>query len=228
MPRTAYFGLLNLLDESHAAKVLLHAKRITPAMISVLQKLDPILRQAKFITITKRMMSVEAIEYYVNAVLRFCPNTNRQSVLHTLASIDKPGSIENWFAHWLSKAVLPPPPWTGNDRIQPISTITDMKAAAAEFRNCLNNRIASAVFNEKYYYVYRDGRDPIGVIELSNDRLAGWVISEIKGQDNRKLPSAVRSKIINEFAAIGIRQLPRFDVLPESFSPDFWDDACLN
>jgi hypothetical protein len=163
------------------------------------------------------------MEFLVGAVLRMRSDASREAVLQSLGSVGTAEALERWFCGWIEKADFPPPPWQGNDIIVPLRSRREMHAAARAMQNCLQGKVVPVIMGAKYYYVRRS--DPLAVIELLNDRLAGWVVTEMKGIENRPLPINLAARIREEFKAAGIGPMPPFEGMPRGMNPLYWLSA---
>jgi hypothetical protein len=220
MSGSAYLRLIVLLEEPRAAKVLWHADRLTPNMITLLQRVDPALRRSKFVGWLAVPRAVEVVDYLIAAILRARPDVERQQLLSSLARVGSASSLETWCVRWLSKAALPDPPWPGIELLRPLRTVGELKATGRRFQNCLAAKIGSVLARRRYYYVWIG--PPGAVCELVNDPLIGWSVGEINGCQNTQLASRLVKKVEATFASHGIRKRPDFMTLPDHVDITTW------
>lgn len=216
----AYVDLINLLEEPRAAKVLFHADSINANTIGLLTRLDPALRRPRLIALLRVPRASSTVEFLIEAILRIRSDVPRQAVLVSLGSVGTAEGLEKWFCGWIEKAEFPTPPWSGNEIIVPLRTIREMRQTARLMRNCLQAKVVSVISGATYYYLRHADRP--AVIELVNDRLAGWVVSDMKGMQNERLSTGLTSRIRDEFKAGGIGSMPGFDRLPGGVNPLYW------
>ena len=133
----------------------------------------------------------------VIAILR-C--TNIEITQEEIDSATKDMTNINQLAKWLVRKIknitFPAPPWEGNENIKPIRSAGELKNRADEFRCCINSYRADIAVGLSYFYVCTQ---PLAVIEIKNDILYGWVITEIQGVENVEISTTEQHKIAKEF-----------------------------
>ena len=217
---SSYIDLLKLLDDPHAAKVLFHADRINSNMIGLLRRLDPKLRRGRLVGLLKVPRATATIDFLINAISRIRPDVPRQAVLESLSTVSTAAELEKWFCGWIEKGTFPAPPWDGNESLVPLKSVREMHRAAQLLRNCLRNRVVPVIAGVRYYYLHR--RQPLITVELVNDRLAGWLVHDMRGVGNKRVSAALAARIGEQFKAGGIGSLPKFDRLPRGLDPNYW------
>lgn len=216
----AYVNLITLLEEPRAAKVLFHMDGISANTIALLTRLDPALRKPRLIALLRVPRAAAIVEFLIEAILRHRSGVSRQAVLASLGSVGTAEGLEKWFCGWIEKTEFPSPPWNGNDVCVPLRTIHEMRQTARLMRNCLQAKVVSVISGASYYYLRRG--DPLSVVELVNDRLAGWMVSDMKGMENQRLPLRLASRIRDEFKTAGIGSMPGFERMPRGLNPYYW------
>lgn len=215
-----YLLLFDLLREPRAARVLWHVGRITPDLLALLHRLDPILRVRSFTAYLKTPKAVAGIEYLVAIVLKLDPGLDRVAVLRSLATVTSSQSLETWFTHWLSRSPFPTPPWAGNETLRPLTSAAELFSVALSFRNCLKGRLCNVLGGTAYYYVRTE--PPSVVVELIKDPLGLWVLGTIEGVARKKIPHPIIRDLEQQLEGVGYRRVPDFAALPDSVNPMTW------
>lgn len=105
------------------------------------------------------------------------------------------------------KLPFPPPPWDGDDKIRPLRSRREMKAAGRALDNCVkrqsNDYALKALSGYGYLYLCEDAP---AMIEVVRDVFFGWMVSDIKGPQNESLSPAERLEIRRAFHNAGFCQ----------------------
>jgi len=118
---------------------------------------------------------------------------------------------------------LPPAPFVGVGRLRPLTTKTEIRQAAARFRNCLRTRIPLILRGEAAIYEWA-GTNPV-CVEIQLDALHGWALSEARRADNAPVPEPDRSAIVADLKAMGVhvgRTSAHLRNCLENASEDWW------
>jgi hypothetical protein len=167
----------DLLREPMAARVLWHVERITPDLLTLLDRLDPIVHKGAFVAFLKTPKAAEVIDHLLAIVLRWDPSPNRVAVLPSLAAVASPQAFENWFARWLERCPVSAAA-LGRHRNPAAADLGGRTVRHAfVFQNCLKSRLGRILASAAYYYVGIE--HPVTVIELARAPLAGWMLGEI-------------------------------------------------
>lgn len=216
----AYINLINLLEEPRAAKVLFYTDNISSNTIGLLMRLDPALRKSRLIDLLRVPRAAAITEFLVEAVLRIRSDVSREAVIGSLGSVGTAEGLEKWFCNWIEKGGFPSPPWDGNELCVPLRTVREMNETARLMKNCLRAKVVSVISGMNYYYLRRS--EPLTVVELFNDRLAGWIVSDMKGMENGRVSMNLTSRIRDEFKSGGVGVMPSFDGIPRGLNPLYW------
>jgi len=210
MAADRYGDLIDLLREPAAAKVLRHAKRITPLTIHTLKSLDPIYRNAAVLANLRSDDDISELKYVIAVAKRFQPTATDREMARSLDHYLKKrpiehgyrtGSMTQWVGRRLRKSKFPTPPWEGTNSIRPLKSIAEIGRIAQEFRNCIADSIPSIIVDSKHYYVYRGRINAI--ISLERDPALGWGVGEILGQGNRQVSGDLSAEIRRAFGKAG-------------------------
>lgn len=119
-------------------------------------------------------------------------------VLKSIRRIKTLKELTSWLQHHVMSMAFPPPPWTGNDWIKPVVSVTALKEASLRFKNCSYGYKRSVLLGNYYFYISDRGPAIIGV-EL--DPIVGWRIDDITGPHNQKPDKSVLEEIRPALAA---------------------------
>jgi hypothetical protein len=82
---------------------------------------------------------------------------------------------------------------------------TELVRVAKTFKNCLSGFVAEALKGEHQYYVWSKKDAPEVVACIQNEAPFGWFLSEMKLQDNRRVPSALNRELKSLLEHCGVR-----------------------
>jgi hypothetical protein len=221
MASDRYDDLIDLLREPAAAKVLCHIGRIKPRIISNLKQLDPAYRNNTIVANLCSDDDISELRYAVAVARRFQPAATDRELARSLVQYYRKhppehpgwrtGSLGEWLGRRLRKFGVPTPPWEGTDVIVPLKTVTEIHHAAAEFRNCIADKVASVVVGSRCFYVYR-GKVK-AVIALDHDPAMGWGVGEILGKENRQVAGHIDNEIRTSFGKAGFGEYKGWEML---------------
>ena len=131
-----YRGLLRLLSDPNAAKVLRHAERVEPEMVEQLAVLPPALTGAARLIARLERRQVELL---IEAYEALCFQSGKARAEAVVARWSRFETSKTLFA--AVKADLCPepalPPRAGGFRLRPLTSKRDFAQAARRYRNCM-------------------------------------------------------------------------------------------
>lgn len=93
-------------------------------------------------------------------------------------------------------ATFPPPPWQGTERLVPLSSHSQLMAAAVAFKNCLSHYRGDICRGERYFYRFGD----VAIVEFEVVSGIGWEVACYLGKRNALLSGENRLKLEAELA----------------------------
>jgi hypothetical protein len=221
--RDRYLDLIDLLREPAAAKVLRHMDRIKPQTIKALKALEPVYRTPAIVETLEDEDTIQCARYVIAVAKRFRPAATDQEIARSFNQFMKSRdrqrreyggqfALGEWLCQRLEKTSIPAPPWAGTDKLRPLTTMGQIRDAAAEFENCIAQRTASIITGVRYYYVFR-GKVP-AVVSIEHDHGLGWAVGEILGKQNRQVPQSISEEIKRLFRQeVGFGECQGWDML---------------
>jgi hypothetical protein len=206
LPRRQYDELIRTLLDPQLRQLLHECPKISPEELAIIAHFDePILAAASLRKLAK--VGAELFDYVLAVLRRHRPDLDDVGLVALLRDLGRADDLSAWLRRALRQAGLPPPPWDGTETIRPLRTVAEIHLAGVELRNCLfdDDRSLSAVLGQCYYYrVY--GRYGSAVVSVAFDPLlGGWRIESYRGPANAPLKPAAQRRILEAFAAAGIK-----------------------
>lgn len=189
-----YLDLWELYHDDNARKVLHHLKTIGEFQVRVLLALEPAYARYSIVRRLKDRESLSTALLAIRIVQSQRPDLTDLDISHSLGTcLNADGSISDWLNRLLKKVEFPSPPWPGTNRLIPVANHKQVAACAEEFNNCLVDEINSVLCGQRYFYHWSEDRGAI--VAFENDSFLGWVVGEIKGKNNNRVPNSVLRKI---------------------------------
>ncbi len=205
-----YRKLVDLLNDSVAAKFLHHAPSITEPMITGLHNLPPVLRSTAIIDIFNGIsgMSRFADGIRILASRLAMPFDNLATQIGTL---DQPSQVVAEIKRIVESLPLPatvlPNEIGGFRRIDSVANIRDL---AKKWENCLNSCLLGV--NDGTAAIYLSDRLEAVCYVCRYGRL-GWFLQQTKGPQNVTIEINQLLQIHNSFASVGIHTLSMIEAI---------------
>lgn len=197
----AYRGLMRLLADPKAAKVLRHAERIEQEMVEQLAVLPPPLAGAAALAMRLDRRQVELLIEAYEALCFQSGETHAAVVAARWSRFETPKAL---FA--AVKADLCPeparPPRAGGFRLRPLTSKRDFAQAARRYRNCMVDQTPFAASGWSAYYEWTGA--PGAIVEIGRDHIFGWRLEQARLADNEPVPYELREQIVSELALMGV------------------------
>jgi hypothetical protein len=224
LPRAYYDHLVAAWSDPARRKLISQCARISPGEIETIALFDQPLQAASARAIKK--IGAELFDYVLGVVRRHRPDLDDIGLAAALRELKRGEDLAVWLRNVLGHADLPPPPWPGTETIVPLGAVTEIRATGLEFRNCLAGEDwwLSAVLGQRCFYRVSGPNGPAIVSVAFDPLLAGWRIESYRGPANAALKPAAERRLLEAFAAEGIRY---FGDYPRARALD-WADGFLN
>ncbi|MFN3856243.1 MAG: hypothetical protein ACK4RV_00720 [Caulobacter sp.] len=198
----SYGLLLKALADPARAKALRHASLITRADIDRLLAIpDPLVR-AGMVRLSLSDAQVALLSEAYNLILT---RSGPDAAARAVEAWGRAASVKALFERVGSDLVrdLPPHPFAGSAVLRPLRSKSDMRKAAARYRNCLaSHRIEFAASGEYAYFEWTT--NPGAIIEVTRDAIYGWRLSEAAIAGNDAVPKPLRRVLADDLRAIGV------------------------
>ncbi|MEM1194004.1 MAG: hypothetical protein AAGH42_11500 [Pseudomonadota bacterium] len=211
----SYIRALTFSKCPNTVKTLRHSPTITRRTLLDLQALPQVYRTAGVLSHMARNRHRHEVVFALAAVERIRPDLTPAQIVVSLKSA-KPGALSCWVRRHLQRARFPAPP-TGRlcddqgHAVSPLESYQALANAAREFDNCLRTYQGQVLRGQRYFYRYtaENNGKGVGIIELRQMPVVGWVIEEALGPNNNDLSGQDRLAIINLFAKADIIATPQ-------------------
>jgi hypothetical protein len=224
LSRCHYDHLVAAWSDPVRRKLLSQCPRISPREIEAIALVGQPLQAASARAIGK--IGAELFDYVMAVVRRHRPDLDDMGLAAALRELKRGEDLADWLRGVLRHADLPPPPWPGTETIVPLRAVGEIGATGLEFRNCLAGEDwwLSAVLRQRCFYRV-SGPDGPAIVSVAFDPLLGaWRIESYRGPANEPLKPAAERRLLEAFAAEGIRY---FGDYPRARALD-WADGFLN
>ena len=199
-PAEAYRQLVALLGEPQTCKLLHHADAITPEQVAAYSALTPALHRAGLAKVGLSSDQVILLAELHDALAARDGLHAADEAARQWAAADGIASIMQRAEASIRRPTLAVP-FADTPKLRALHTPADIDELSGRFRNCLST-LEYVGDPDWAYYEWRG--DPGVVIELHNDRLFGWTLSEAKGANNQSPPEEAREEIVSELRCLGV------------------------
>jgi hypothetical protein len=224
LPRAYYDHLVAAWSDRRGRRLLSQLSRLSLGEIEAAALVDQPLPAASARAIGK--IGAELFDYVLGVVRRHRPDLDDMGLAAALRELKRGEDLAVWLRNVLGHADLPTPPWPGTETIVPLRTVAEIRAIGLEFRNCLAGEDwwLSAVLGQRCFFRV-GGRDGPALVSVAFDPLLdAWRIESYRGPANTQLKPAPERRLLEAFAAEGIRY---FGDYPRARALD-WADGFLN
>jgi len=222
LPRRQYDELIRTLLDPQLRQLLHECSKISPKELAIIAHYnEPILAAASLRKVSR--IGVDLFDYVLAVLRRHRPDLDDISLVAVLRELGQTESLSAWLRRVLRHAGLPAPPWDGTETITPLRTVAEIHVTGVELRNCLfdDDRSISAVLGQCCYYRVSGRYGPAVVSIVFDALLGGWRIEAYRGPANARLKPAAERRILEAFAAAGIRH---FGDYPRERALEWCDD----
>jgi hypothetical protein len=197
-----YRRLLRLLAGHATGKLLRHRDRISVDELRALDLLPTPLLDSQVARLLTDETSAGLVAEAFEAIAK------RDGEAAALALAPRWGTADSLKA--LVEAVrldlepeLGPPPFAGSERLRPLATKAAIIDASARFKNCLRSQVHYACSGDSAFYEWVE--PPGAVLEITRDRLHGWILDQARLAENKPVPEPTRSAIVEDLQCMGVR-----------------------
>ena len=216
-----YRRLLKALEHPASRLFLAHASTIKTYHLQWLQDFPHEYFHWHILNTIEQASNYQQLRFMAEATAKFPESNLSTQQRYSLKQLKTFDQLRHWFQRQLLKITFPPPPWCGNESIQPVTTMKALKQAAYRFQNCIFEYGRAVMAGQRYFYVSDKGP---AVISLIKDPLIGWRIEEINGINNVSLGEDSITSITDHFAEAELHQHPiSFDT---SIDDGLWESVC--
>ena len=103
--------------------------------------------------------------------------------LEALQAVKSRGQLRSLIRSFLEQRGFPAPPWTGDDRLVPITTAADLARLGKRYGLCLQIYAQDCMSGERVFYTLKDPFCAIELIRLGD----GWRVGQIRAANNARL-----------------------------------------
>lgn len=194
-----YWKFWNTMHCAKAKKILAHATRIDPILVSILAELPPVLREARLVRNLRRPMEARVLASIGNDDLKAA------NLMQMLRNADERSDMYDKIVEFVEKSTrVPTPPQIDHELIRPILDVQQLSRTAKEFRNCLRSAVDEMVAGEAAFYVL-DGVEP--AVFSIEPRIGGYVITQIRGVRNAFVSDETKSLVRQAMTDSGLAVL---------------------
>lgn len=210
LPRGHYAALVRrLLAEPRLGRTLCQLGEVSVGRVAVALTLPPELARAPFVRRVPSVKSARACAALFDMAVK--DGRGRRDLAAALLRTRKWHQARDLLEESLTPKTLIAPPWPGDDRLKPVSTVSEVVALGHEFRNCLTHRADRwARDQDTAVYVYDGSPKAVCALVLEGGR---WRVSEFKGVHNKAVPPPARRDILARFADAGVAAGESMDAL---------------
>ncbi len=195
--KEVYLRLIESMNNLRLAKLLSHAKQVTPELITLLSKLPP---EFQLPNVSHLLQDQEtgsyAFDVLNNSIKRLDPG-ERRKVADSFRHVWSLEDLDDWHSKWewefLRNEPFPIPPISGTDRLRPLTNVDALIKEAGMMDNCLDTLIEDVLDGDMYFYHW-EGPEPATVM-LRSDCSYGWGLYGALGKHNEGLKYVTRQLI---------------------------------
>ncbi|MBB36673.1 MAG: hypothetical protein CME88_10330 [Hirschia sp.] len=202
--REDYAGLLSLVGDPHASRVLRHMSEIRPDQFAPMLALRPILRETHILAHVGNKVAAQDLDRAFTLALRMRGERAAPRIAERWNSARTRERLFEMASEDLAPDVFRPPE-PAPDLPPPFGRMTTRKmlhALALEFQNCLRDFTDDVARGRMAVYVWRDST-PAAVALIWD--AAGWRLAEAEAPDNEELDEATLRRIVEPLAQNGVR-----------------------
>jgi hypothetical protein len=196
-----YRGLLRLLTEHRAAKLLRHADTISADEVQALCQLPQLLLEGGLGRLQLNAYAAGLVAEALEGIRRRDGEAAAQAVAARWAAADGVPSLARIVRDDLDPP-MPPPPHPGTERLRPLVTKAALNDAAVRYQNCLRHHVRSAIGGHSAYYEWVE--PPGAVVHIMRDRLHGWALCEARLSENMPIAEPMRAAIIADLRSMNV------------------------
>lgn len=119
--------------------------------------------------------------------------------LAELRACARPAEFYRWL-RFRFELPFPPPPWPGDDLLEPVTSAEALKELGAEMRNCLAEQAIDVGRGTMYFYATRAEPRVVAGLELSGAR---WQVTEVLASRNRQPKPELRKAVLDRLVGAG-------------------------
>jgi len=183
--RADYVRFAGYLRQPTTAKVLAHAKHLSPAILRAIWLLPDWICSPNLLPILEEPGAVAVIKATFKGHLWDLSRELQRGVIKSLSRVKSLRELEErlqlWRERLLSRERFPQPPIPGNDRLRPLTSAAEMRREAREMRSCLHKLIAEVFEGAVYFYSWHGSERATVLVIHSPGKLAHL---EVKGRKN--------------------------------------------
>lgn len=190
-------------------RVVLGLGRISSHTVQVIDLLDPLLLDHRFIMQFREVADARKVTEAFHLIRSFSTTTDDEwgRMIEQVAADG--GKVVCMIRRWLERADLfPPPPFAGGEMLRPLGTASALIEAGKRFNNCLKTKI-HLVLSRRAAYFEHTGEVP-AIIEIAPLNADRWGIIGVYGINN----GSVSPRTVPTIAAPLIEQGVLHQIVP--------------
>lgn len=191
-----------LLADAKLVRALTHFPLLGPRRLAIVHALPNELVRVGFVSLVPNVREARDLALLFEGLEEL--DRSRGEVAQALLRCRTKEEVRERLRKLFVPRSLCPPPWPGDDRLQPVIDVADVKRLGVEFKNCMRS-VADDWALDRNTVVYRYTGVSSGVCAIERDDPFGWYVSDMRGVANKQLSRSVRCDIRDRFAAAGIR-----------------------
>ncbi len=194
--RADYVRLAGYLRQPKTAKVLAHARHLSPEILRAIWELPDWICLPNLLPILEKPEGVAAIKAAFRAHLWDLSRELKRGVVKSLSRVNSlrelKARLQTWRERLLSREPFPEPPIPGNDRLKPLSSSAEMQREAREMRSCLHKLITEVLDGAVYFYSWNGSERATVLVIHGSGELTHL---EVKGRRNADVSPDTISEI---------------------------------
>lgn len=203
--RDAVVNFLNATADPEIARCAAHVRRLSVEGLNAFGAIRAQWPGIKVLPRTLEVLSVspvsELIPDWLEEMPAEVPTQNLQSAFNELRYVRDEDEVYLWMAHMDEERILshyagmpfPKPPISGDNRLVPLTSCSDVEREARRMRNCLRTHIGKVFRREAYFYHWSAMEE--ATVELSRGPDGTWGLTEALARGNRPLSYRERESI---------------------------------
>ncbi|MBM0204433.1 hypothetical protein JNW90_16045, partial [Micromonospora sp. STR1s_5] len=175
--------------------------------VGIASALAPDLLHPSIATKLDRASLAHTLNEAVAHLRTHCSTATAPALRHSLGQIGS-RSVESWLASWAARFDRLPDfnlslPTDGPELVV-LGSGAAIRDAGLRYRNCLSDRIADVLAGSRLYVEHPPGPEHPGVIVELRRTSLGWLLEDLYGPSNRRVPKALAKEIRTKLSRAGI------------------------
>jgi hypothetical protein len=197
-----YLGLVRLLGDRRACKLIRHKDAIAPADVRALCRLPESLLEGG---LGKLKLDEGAAGLLAEAFSAIAARDGEAVARQAAAGWSTCANIDKLSEQLQVDLELEPTPapFPGTSRLRLLATRADLVDAAGRYKNCLRTHLGRAASGASAYYEWLGS--PGAIVQIGQDHLYGWTLQQCRLVNNKAVTEPTRGAIVDELRSMGVR-----------------------